>query len=295
MIYSFTSTAQEMAEATMDNYRLYGFYDPGEYGTDFSVLETKLGQIQMDFPIGTNIFNKIYQKYDSQGKNLGGYVKTLKNIHHIKITFDGLPLRITNNSGEYIMGNNFTLNGSQFTVYDPIRMYEFDGRLNYTALDNLTFLGDAEGKVTTIPATVDFLYDLQTEVYQTDKQIQEKTIKVGIGQLYGQYKANSNLYNELYYKYYIEGDLTFRRLNTISSIEIEANPGAVFLIKDISDVLPERHVINSTGQLRFYELSNITVIRYIGKIDKDGNIKEVPMDILMNYVYGLTSGVYKNI
>lgn len=293
MIYSFTSNAHEMAAPTMANYLKYGFYYPGEYGTDFSTFETRLGQIQMDFPVGVNIFNEIYKKYDSQGKNLGGYSKTLNNIHHIKITFDSKPLRIQNSSNEYVVGNNFLLNGKLFTVYDPVRMYEFDERLEYTALDSLVFLGDAEGKVTTVRATIDFLYEMQSEVYQ-GKQIQERTVKSGIGQVFNEYKPGADIYNEIYYKYYIESERTFRRLNLISSIEIEANPGTVLLIRDEADTQGENHVVGATGQLRFYELSNIGSIRYVGVQHADGTIDNTQKtDILINYYYVLTKGTYK--
>ena len=292
MIYSFTSTALEMADATMENYLTYGFYVPGEYGTDFSILTTKIGQLQMDFPVGTNIFEKIYNKYDSQGKDLGGYNIVLKNIHHIKITFEDMPLRIQNTSGEYVIGNNFTLNGDQFTVYEPVRIYEFDENLVYTSLDSLILLGDAQRKVETVRATVDFLYDVTTEVYQA-KQIQEKTVKSGIGQLFSEYSPNYNIYNEIYYKYYIEGEKTFRRLNTIKSIEIEANPNTVFAIKDASDKDAEEHIIGDTGQLRFTDLSNINGIRYVGVL-KDG-VKDTSRkaDVLINYEYVATKGTYK--
>lgn len=292
MVYSFTSTAREMAEATMDNYRTYGFYDPGEYGTDFSILETRIGQLQMDFPIGTNIFEKIYSKYDSQGKNVGGYNKVLKNIHHIKITFEDRPLRITNAAGEYVIGNNFTLNGQQFTVYEPVRIYEFDENLIYNALDSLIFLGDAERKVTTVRATVDFLYDMTTEVYQA-KQIQERTVKSGIGQIFNEYLPNYNIYNEIYYKYYIESEKSFRRLNTISSIEIEANPGCIFSVKDASDTVAEEHVIGDTGQLRFTDLSNINGIKYVGILVNGVKNTTRKADVLINYEYVATKGSYK--
>ena len=126
------------------------------------------------------------------------------------------------------MGNNFSLDRKVFTVYNLSREYEFDDRLNYAASNSLVFLGDAEGKVSTIRATVDFLYDIQTEVYKA-KQIQERSTQKGMGQIFNSYAPDTNIYNEIYYKYKIEGVKVFRRLNNISSIDIEANPGLLFL------------------------------------------------------------------
>ena len=293
MLYSFSSNAYEMDKCTMENYLKYGFYEIGEWATNFTTYETKLGQIQMDFPIGSNVFQKIYEKYDSQGRNLGGYTKKLGKIHHIKITFDERPLRIQNSGGEIVSGNNFILNGRLFTVYNPVRMYEFDERLEYTSSDNLALMGDAEGLVQTVHATIDFLYEIESDVYQ-EKRIQTRQIKSGIGQTFFECQPGENLFNEIYYKYYVEWDYDFQRLNTLDTIEIEANPGAVFAIRDESDTNFERHAVGVTGQLRLYEIENLTGIKYLGMQDPTtGEVIETKADVMVNYAYVLTKGSYK--
>ena len=159
----------------------------------------------MDFPVGSNVFEEIYKKYDSGDSNIGGYMKKIGNIHHIKITFDEKPLRILNSGNEMVIGNNFTINGRLITVYNPIRMYEFDNRLIYTTKDSLILLGDAEGRVNTIHATVDFLYEIKIDIYE-QKRIEKREIKRGIGQFFEECKPDENIYNDIYYKYHIEWD-----------------------------------------------------------------------------------------
>lgn len=296
MIYSFSCNAHEMMEPSMQNYLNVGFYAPGEYGVDFSVYSVRLGQIQDNFKVGDNIFQKILEKYDSQGKNFAGYTKRLQKIHHLKITFEDKPLRIANSNSELVSGYNFRLNGSNFTVYSPMTEYEFDSNLTYDPRnDSLFLLGDAQGTKKTISATIDFLYELQSETFE-DKQIQLQEIKQGTGQLFDNFAANDNLYNILNYKYYIEWETQFRRLRRINSIEIEANPGVIIEIKDEADSAYEQHEINETGQLRFTDIARITGIRYAGIRDddaEDGINKDVRADILMNYDYTLLSGTYK--
>ncbi len=58
MLYSFSSNAFEMAESTVKNYLKYNFYNPGTYGTDFAVSTTRIGQLQMDFPVVQIFFMK---------------------------------------------------------------------------------------------------------------------------------------------------------------------------------------------------------------------------------------------
>ena len=294
MLYEFSSTGNELAEATTANYQKYGFINPGSWESNIYTYETKVGQIQMEFTPQTNVFYEIYKKYDSQGKNLGGYDKVLQSIHHIKITIDDKPLRIMNSAGELVVGNNFTINGLLVTIYDPRGIYEFDSRLKYTAIDQLYLLGDAEGLHPNVNATIDFLYEIRSEVYHA-KQVQTREVKTGIGQIFGEYQSDVSIYNEIYYKYYIEWNNYFRRLNKISSIEIEANPDTVFLIRDESENLAEEHEIGDTGILRLYELNNITQIKYLGIRNRvTGDIdSSKPANVLINYYYSLTRGTYK--
>ena len=127
-----------------------------------------------------------------------------------------------------------------------------------------------------------------------DKEVQLQAVKRGIGQSYGSYAPNTNLYREIYFKYFLELGTQFQKLNSISSIEIEANPGALFEILDEEDSLPDIHEINITGQLRLEDISNIVSIKYLGFRRVDGGIDATKnADILINYTYNLLSGTYK--
>jgi len=292
MIYSFTSNAYEVDKATMENYLKYGFYEVAEPGTDFSTYSTRLGQLSMDLPTGTNVFQKIYEKYDSGEKNLAGYTKKIGNIHHIKITFDDKPLRVKNSGDEIVVGNNFIINGTLVTVYDPVRMYEFDGRLEYTTSDSLAILGDSEGLVNTVHVTIDFLYEIKSDLYQ-GKRIQSRQVKEGVGQLFEECQPGENLFNEIYYKYYSDWEYIFQYLTTLTSIEIEADPAAVFGVRDDSESQAQQHVVGATGQLRLYNIEDIKELRYLGIQDSNGNLVNSKTDVLINYCYALTKGTYK--
>ena len=292
MIYSLTTTANEIDDNTIKNYIKYGILNPGTYSSDFSIMDSYLGQIDGKFTPQDNIFKKIYEKYDSQGKNYGGYNRILNSIQRVCITINGyyvsqensldpvfLPgqnLRIYNNQGALVMGNNMLLNysgspGEQLiTIYDPRGIYEFDDLLSFhysntsVANDSLYLLGDADGTVVAVDATIDFVYSLISEVYEAHTVAERKSIR-GISQFYEEVAPGTSIYNIIYYKHYVESDTAFKYLNNISSIEIEANPHTVFGIKDETDIEMQYHEVNDTGILRLYELSDITAIKYIGK------------------------------
>ena len=342
MIYSLTANAHEIDENTMTNYLKYGFYNPGSYSASLAAVTYHIGQVDGSFSANDNVFKKIYEKYDSQGRNYGGYRRKLVRIERVCITINGyyyLPdgalepqfmpghqLRIYNNQGALVSGNNMLLNysggsGEQLiTIYDPRGMYEFDSLLKFyytgnpLTNDSLYLLGDAEGLVTAVDATIDFVYGLSTEVYSAH-EIQERTPIRGIGQFYEEVAPGESIYNTIYYQHYIESSSTFRRLSTISSIEIEANPHTVFGIRDGVETEMQYHEVGDTGVLRLYELSNITAIQYIGKRylktpyddatlseeivtedvldDKNHYILNASTDVSVTYYYVDMQGTYK--
>lgn len=294
LVYSFTSSGHEIAAATMDNYLKYNFYKIGSYGTDFSTCETKLGQLQMSFPVGENIFKMIYDKYDTKGASLAGYVKALVSIRNVRIKIDDIPLRIQNSAGDIVMGNNFLYGDTGLiTIYGGREYYEFDTEISFTKDDNLILLGDMEGKVKRVNATIDFLYELESKVYES-KEVKTRTLSKGIGQVYNSFAPEESIFRTIYYKYYSEWALEYRRLNEITTIEIEANPGAIFAIKDEADKTEELHEVGWTGILNFHNLSSIIDLKYHGMRKADGSIDvKQRVDATVNYNYSVVKGTYK--
>ena len=342
MIYSLSMNASEIDDNTLENYLKYGFFEVGVYSTDFSVHTLYIGQIDGDFYPTDNIFKKIYEKYDSKGKNYGGYTRRLRSIQKVCITINGynyfdprnnttkfMPghqLRIYNNQGSLVLGNNLKLNysgsiGEQLiTIYNPRGLYEFDNLLSFyytgepLGNDSLYLLGDAEGTVVSVNATIDFIYELLVEPYEEQEILKRRNIK-GLSQFYGEVKPDTSIYNIIYYQHYLNSDKIFRYLSTISSIEIEANPHTVFAIMDSTDNTFHYHEVNETGILSFYEISNIRGLKYIGKRylktpydentvsseiitedvldDENHYILKASTDVSITYIFKDLQGTYK--
>ena len=339
MLYSVSMNAHEIDDSTMKNYLKYGFYNPGTYSSDFKNTIVHIGQVSGDFSFNDNIFQKIYDKYDSKKENYGGYRKRLQDIQRVRITINGysyinekneieyIPghqLRVVNSGGETVLGNIIKVNyngaETKITIYDPRGIYEFDSLIKFYYLgknignDGLYLLGDAEGRVITVNATIDFLYCLVTEPYEHHEIAERRPIR-GIAQFSGEVKPNESIYKIIYYQHYIESASIFKRLSNISSIEIEASPHSVFAIKDGADTIEQYHEINDTGILNLHELSNIISIKYVGKrylkIPYDDNslseeiitknilddnnhyILNAATDVLITYNYTDVQGTYK--
>lgn len=331
MIYSFSSTGHEVAEASMENYLKYNFVHIAEPEQSFAVYQQNVGQIIGDFVVNgdnpDNICQKIWEKYDSQGKNYAGYSYTLGKIKYLRIEINSQPFRITNNSQssnqnieqDYTVGNKINYNGNTIVVYGDKRVYEFDSMMSFTKDDIISFLAPDDPSMTqgnddipiTVNATIDFVYEVSKDIYVA-KQVLKYEYSSGIGQYYENTIAGNSIYSLLFYKYYIEWDNKFSRLGRLTSIEIEASPGAVFYIKDTGDLNNEYHDIGYTGVLRIQNLSDIKELKFLGFRQSDGSIldktylktithkdgvtediyQSVSTDILINYTYILTKGDY---
>lgn len=291
MLYSFSANAYEIMESTMANYESCGFYEVKYFENGFGVQWNKIGQIQTEIAVGDNIINKIYEKYN-HNMNMGGYKETVDSISGLRITFEGLPLRLKLGNN-YILGNRFSYNGTTFTVKDQeIRQYIFDDKITFTSADNISLLGDADGRVSSIPVTIDFVYSLTLSKY-VEKEILTQSVSTGLSQLYNNYKAGTDLFREISYKYHIDNGKYFRKLNTITTVDIEAKPGIIIGVKDQMDSDLEMHEINSTGRLVFEDLSKFSGVTYVGYRNKAGEISLDNADILMNFNYVLLEGTYK--
>lgn len=291
LIYSFSATAYEIAEPTMENYLKYNFYTIGECQDEFTVSEFKIGQLNQNFAITENICNLIKEKYFIDN-TISNFTQTVKKIIGLRIIFNGEPLRIKNNIGNFVSGNNIQFNGKILTIYSNTGWYEFDKDIILTPNDELYLLGDEEGLVDTIPATIDFIYEVTTSKTVRGKKISSNRRSKGIGQIFKNVVPDESIYNSIYYKYYIEWEKEYRRLNRLLSIEIEASPGAVFKIKDSVDTELQEHIINATGILNLSNLSDIMDIIYCGKM-VNGELVKTNDNININYSYYLLKGYYQ--
>lgn len=308
MIYTFNATAYEIAENTFENYSKYGLIDVGQWESDLSVYETKIGQLDLDFNIGDNIIAKIFEYYDRSGRNLAGSRISIKNIHHLSLEYCSKPLRVYNNANEIVLGNNVLYGGEKITIYGGrTRYYYFDENIIFNKSSSLICLGgldeiyDEDGEQITnkIHITVDFLYEEEKTKYEA-KKINWQKSKKGIGQLYHHFEPGSNLYNEIYYKYYYEWRNSFRRLNRLTWTTLEAPVGSVFQFLDSTDNKTQNvetmlHEVNDTGILHFYGISDIIGIKYIGRRNPETGeiIKNLPCDVIIDYLYYIIEGQYR--
>lgn len=312
MIGSFTSVANEVAGDINENYVKYNFLNPGEWSSSIEFYETKVGQVELEFYKGDDIIQKIMEKYDYSDVNLCGSRLVVNKIHHLSLEFTDEPLRVLNNNGDLVLGNNIVVNDKKITVYQKAeeRRYDFDPGIEFTPSDRIIVEGccqlddgspteeDNDFPIEKINISVNFLYEVIKKPYRKLEIEQFKTT-IGVGQLHDSYTPGFDIFNEIYYKYYYKYDSHFRKLIELQWTCIEANPGAVFKIQDAVDFELQQsngeiHEVGLTGILNLEDLGELKKIFYLGMRNREtGEIDEVNCDIIIDYQYKMIDGEYR--
>lgn len=292
MIYSFSCTAYELDDNTVDNYKKYDLLTVGEPETDFSTTELKEGQISGAVSPRENIFDLIREKY--YRSNVLGIVHEVDYIKDIRIQIEEEPMRVTNNVNNIVLGYNIELNGQKITL--KTNVYEIDPNVIFDKTsDTLYILNDeTENAKPKVNVIIEFVYN-EKSYPVIQKAVDYQFNRCGIGQIYGNFDANEDLYKQISDKYYYSWKNVFSKLSSLNSITIEAAPGAVFKLRtEMDGDEGDNHVINDTGILALVDIANFKGIKYLGKQDIDGTINEVDCDIIITYDYTSLYGGYTN-
>jgi hypothetical protein len=297
MIYSFSASAWEIDEPTMDNYIKYNFVSIGEPSSDYLFYnsEEKLGQLRGTFKSGDNLLDLINQKYSTEsGQNIIGLSSKVTKINNLKITIESSPLGYEGN----LYGWKTNIKDKEIMIFSSNPTYVPD--IEFYIGENIS-IGKASDNFT-YEAIIDFTYVLEQKLAKTNS-IQSRIYTKGMGQIVENYQAETSLYEEILYKYYCDWGTQKREISTIYSIRIEADPGSVFLIQDSADEDDgDILVMNETNYIYLKDVENIKNIVYKGilstYIDEDSGVIEeyiepYPADILVDYCYYLVEEKYK--
>ena len=292
MLYSFSCGAYELDDNTVENYKKYNLLDTGKIENDLSVTNLKLGQYYGTVKSWDNIFDLIRKKYYQ--KNLMGLTHEVVTIKNLRIQIEEKPMRVMNNANRLVLGYNIELNNQLITLREYNNIYEFDPEIIFTETDVLHILNDSENRISNMNVIIDFLYEEKSYPYEP-KIVSYQYTHNGIGQLYGSFESNTDLYKIIKNKYTYDWDKKFSKLSVINSVEIEAAPGTVIEIKDSLDKDPgDKHTVNATGILALNNISEIRKLKYIGVRDPvTGVIEEKENDLMITYYYVSLYGGYQ--
>ena len=291
-IYSFTCTAYEIDEFNYQNCIKYNIQDEGEYVEQTSFSISKLGQLIIP---SLDIYNKdtgnIIKTKDSSyfgSQNLiSGLLKTkyeyletedveinIESLSYLKISLtsnpyligisNGRPYQIkdTNKSEEAICIGHIVIINGEYIIIGKDGIYELPQ--NDTSVTSLVFVSPNEQGV------IDFEAIIQ-EKERKNKNVKQYSIITKVGQLWGDFKLIDNTSESIYYniinKYnFVDTNEGInQRISRIAGLRVQAQPGTSFYIKEKQDTEYEKHTLNQTGLLQFYDQNtDIQGLYFIG-------------------------------
>ena len=293
-IYTFNCTAYEIDDFNYENCIKYDIQDKGEYIQEEKILIDKFGQIiipiQDKYWTDSNGTQQLIETKDNlyfgQQDILTKFIKPkfqgletdLIEIHVTNISY--LRIALTSNPYPIIYGG---ANGST-----PIPLPPNDKTSKIVCIGHIMYINN------TIPIIIGKhgiyeLTDVDTEItslnFVSDKQQGEINFEVKIeqsekierqtvseyktfsriGQIWGTFKVegnlNSNICESIFEKYYFEDDLSKykQEAQNITGLRIQSQPGTIVYVRESQDAKYQKHVLNETGLLQFYDKdTNIT-------------------------------------
>lgn len=252
LLYSFSCTAYEVDEASIDNYSKYKIQSKGSDTLQSLVSTTfRFGQLYGTFnDVSPNLLDVISDHF-AQNNDEVGFINRVDHLTWLRIEFDSEPYLIERYGGTYIplldgtKVNQDTILG--YIVYINNMPIVVSARGFYETKDT-------EVKALSFPKTTTALLDYSAEVIKeedTKKAIKNYRYSRSVGQVWGNFEYKEPQYKHLYLKHFQDFDEFFQRLLTINCISFEGPAGTrVWVQHEDSDGPAEVHVIGPNGTLR---------------------------------------------
>lgn len=300
-LYSFTATAYEIDDFTVENCEKYSIQSLGEYTKHFSYPDSYFGQLSLDNPIpaGTEILNLIQKKYQQYAQP--GYNVIIKNLDFLRLEINNEPWLIAEgNDGPYLIEANKlkAVNEDKETIIAGYLVYingipiviNREGRYELTnegtEITSLYFPADTN---VTIDFNANIKQSLNESIGDTESSPNEPksmTFETVLGQCWGGFSYKDSIIQQIWNKYYEKYSDYGQALYYLNNITVEADPMTVIYVKENKDFDYERHVIGQTCMLDFNDdNANILSLYFAGIHFKLANDAEMERDTVPDYIY----------
>ncbi len=280
LLYTFSAQAVEIGEPSLQNLNNYKIQVVDTYASAINFSENKLGQLSSfsgydnnnqpifgTFAAGQNILQNVGKQYAWNYTPSGSVTKDTKNsilvnnyqLTHLKVEFESEPYLIERN-GQIL--TPFT--GTDTTDKDLILgwLLQIDNQTILVQPPNNIYELKEDGLIINSTSTIAPLAETQMSVYylvQLEEEVDSSLVPISIsyykinGQLYRTFdplSQSDNVINLLKNKYSrSESEEEQYELDSVFTVDIEAEPGTVFYAQSSVASEPTKFVINENGNL----------------------------------------------
>lgn len=256
-IWSFSATAYEVDECSIENFDKYNIQAIGSEVEHLEYIDNYLGQFNGVAPAETNLINLLedeYQKYCKQN-----YIASIDKLTYLRLQFNDKPYLIDmgqhgsipsiageNPSENTIVGYLVTING-QIIVVNESGVYEL--KADEIEITDIVF---------PIASDVTLDYELVlSQTADTGKVIKSISYKKAVGQLRGTFTESDELIAELKRKYSVSNSEWYQELTAVNGMRIEADEGTIVYVKEKDESEYQKHIIGPTESLDFYDPESV--------------------------------------
>ena len=244
-IYSFTCTAYEIDDFTLENCNKYGITNLGNYQTVLEYKNEYLGQLNQTFKANEEVFNILADKYKGYAKD--GYEIQIEEINYLKLEITSDPYLIAEGeNGPVVTTDPAAADYTGYIVYinnkpiiieaDKGKIYELKGQ--GISVTSITFAAD------TI-AIIDYNVVISQKQKEGTSVLSSNYYKE-VGQISGVFQNKESVYQQIWNKHYEETETTIQKMVTLNAVKIEAEVGTVVYIKENGENNFDKHIIGDT-------------------------------------------------
>lgn len=265
MLYSFTATAYEIDDCTIQNFDMYGIQYLGTFEENLSFIHNVIGQLNDNYSyqnVNNDILKILREKYTKTV--LDKYINTVECLNWVRITFNSEPYLIKMSNGIPVKHNKTDkVNEDVFLgyiVYINKQPIIVSPKGYYELVDKDTYITSLY-----FPYVENVTIDYMAHIIQTENislNYSQIFFNTKAGQIYNLFDSEKSVFKEIYMKYLINNSAYHQELMSLNEITVESDPGAVLYIKDSFDEDFFRHEVGPTGILKFYDEESIIVGMY---------------------------------
>ena len=283
-VYSFTCTATEINDCTLENISMYGIQDLGTYDSEIEYSNSILGQSVETIPANQNVLLTLNNKYQQLAEET--YVIQTSFLDYLKLEFQDKPYLIQETAGgpvKYEPAAAANEEVALLSIEDKSSSLESESMSMYMGyiayINNKPIVIPPEGiytldntdlQVTSLyfPVDTNIIIDYNIKldyVVDVNQLVKNRNYYQRVGQLRGVFKPEDSIYEDLWSKYYEQYADYSQTLISIDNVNIEADPGVIVYIKEDLDEDYNRHVIGETCALMLGdEFSTIDDVYFTG-------------------------------
>ena len=244
-IYSFTCTAYEIDDFTLENCNKYGITNLGNYQTVLEYKNEYLGQLNQTFKANEEVFNILADKYKGYAKD--GYEIQIEEINYLKLEMTSDPYLIAEGeNGPVVTTDPAAADYTGYIVYinnkpiiieaDKGKIYELKGQ--GISVTSITFAADTT-------AIIDYNVVISQKQKEGTSVLSSNYYKE-VGQISGVFQNKESVYQQIWNKHYEETETTIQKMVTLNAVKIEAEVGTIVYIKENGENNFDKHIIGDT-------------------------------------------------